>query len=269
MTPAEITAAITQSQNLENDALTANNGGRPNEAKKLYNEAGNALMPVMEFLSDPSVKGEQAVRLVNLKLRGGKLKKAIAIAQQHVSQNSIPDISRATLTGLIQEITARQTEIQMQQRNRNGGGAMFNNTHAVNFFAPIAGRILALPSDHLQTNLALALQASILIDTDNAPPQPYSPARIAQDFGLPIAVQRQYNICLTKDTALEFMNQLGIALTQDKVRRQFTEKKYQKLFDRPISTDGKRPYVFTYAEVLHMQELATMLPFPTGLGHLL
>jgi hypothetical protein len=135
--------------------------------------------------------------------------------------------------------------------------------------APISEQILRAPTDDLRRKLVLALESSLKIDRDHDPPQPFSPQRIAEDFGVPITVQRQYSICLTKDGAFKLMNQLNIALTRHKVRRQFTKQMYETLFHRPISSAGKKPYVFTHAEVLHMQELAITIPMPEELASLL
>jgi hypothetical protein len=132
--------------------------------------------------------------------------------------------------------------------------------------APIAREIMHATPPDLQRRLVRALKASIQIDTDHYPPQPFSPHRIAEDFGVPITVQRQYLICLTKDGAFKLMNQLNIALTQHKARRQFTRQMYESFFHRPISSAGRKPYVFTHAEVLHMQELAIILPMPEELA---
>ncbi len=257
----EIETAITISQTLEEYANQANSDGRNVEATGLFNQAADLLMPVMEHLTEPATKGRQAVRLVKLLFEAGKYTTAKETSESYVSQNSIPDISRSELENLISQIT---TLLPINRRSR-GKVVTDPIMHLANF----AEKILAASPLNFQQRLAHALNASIQIDVENDPPQPYSPSDIATDFGVPISIQRQYSICLTKDTALEFMNQLGIALTKDKLRKQFSERRYNELFGRPISSDGIKPFVFTYAEVLHMQELAIMIPFPSELNYLL
>jgi hypothetical protein len=95
-----------------------------------------------------------------------------------------------------------------------------------------------------------------------------SPSRIASDIGVPISTQRENSICLTKSEALEFLSRLGIAPRMG-FKRNLTKAKYERFFDRKISSDGGKPFVFTYAEILHFVEIEIYIPFPDSLRSLL
>jgi len=265
MTNTELKLAIAESRKIEEIAILENTRNGKEKAKNLFNDAANMLLPLMEDLTDAEAKGEQSVRIVELKFRAGRFTEARKIASEYLNQNSIHPSYRSSLEKLIISITV------LQPTNMRSRGIVLTDPEFdyAQILTPIAKGILCASTEDLQKKLARALNASIQIDKDHDPPKPFSPTKIAEDFGVPITVQRQYSICLTKDGALEFMTKLSIALTKHKMRRQFTRKMYESLFDRQISSAGKKPYVFTHAEILHMQQLELELPMPEELSSLL
>ena len=266
MTNTEIKLAIAESCKIEEFAVFENTRNGKGKAKNLFNDAANMLLPLMEDLSDAEVKGEQSVRIVSLKLRAGRFAEAKIIAAEYLNRSDILPTYRSSLKKLVSSINV------LQPPNMRSRGLVLTDPEFdyAPILTPVAKGILSASTVDLQKKLARALNASIQVDTDHYPPKPFSPTEIAEDFGVPITVQRQYSICLTKDGALEFMNKLSINLTKHKMRKQFTRRMYESFFDRQISTAGKKPYVFTHAEVLHMQELSTIeLPMPEELRSLL
>jgi hypothetical protein len=273
MEPLEV---INQSVTLEANAIAAQNGGNIDEAKRLFKSAGKTVWDIIDKIPDDSIRGEQVVRAVRLLNQAGERKRAKTIAQYSLNGNSIPLTSKDELRALINEITNAKTSTEIRNRGR---GALVEELSSgltpklLTITTPTrfsnVSDILSLPAQPLRAKCAKALQASFTLDVEHDPPAPKSPSQIATEFGVPISLQRQLGICLTKETAYEFMETLGVTPKQGKFYQNLAKKKYKEFFNREISSDGGKPFVFTYAEILHLQEIEALLPFPEELSELL
>jgi hypothetical protein len=253
--------------------------GKSSEKKRLYEEAANLVQQALPRISDTSERGNQALRVGNLLLQTGHPKRAKQSIQDLVEQNSLPTDSdfKVRVEALLTKI---KTFRQAKKRSTNPGVSPVTVNPEdssqplipknANVLDEVVTNILAIPVDveDLRRRLAQALEASISIDIEHNPPRPMSPSQIASDIGVPISTQRENAICLTKDDAFEFLSRLGISPRRG-FKRNLTKAKYEKFFDRKISGDGGKPYVFTYAEILHFVEIEIQIPFPDSLSSLL
>jgi hypothetical protein len=252
----------------------------PSERRRLFKEAANLVQQALPNIPDLSERGNQALRIGNLLLQAGRPKKAKQVIQELVERNSLPDDDdfQGRVETLLIELTNITTIREAKNRSTNPGVSPVtinpdNPSQLVipqnpNILDELAAKILAVPLEDLRRRLAQALQKSISIDIEHSPPRPMSPSEIASDIGIPISTQRQNSICLTKNEAFEFLSRLEIAPKRG-FKRNLTKAKYEKFFGRKISSDGGKPYVFTYAEILHFVELDINIPFPDVLRSLL
>ena len=250
------------------------------EKKRLYKESANLVQQALPSIPDTLERGNQALRIGNLLLQAGSPKKAKKLVQDLVEQNSLPIDGdfKVRVGGLLAQLTNITTIREASIRRTNSGVSPVKinpdnpsqsvTPENVNVLNAVVSRILAIPVKELQRKLAMALKVSILVDIEHNPPRPMSPSQIASDIGVPISTQREHGICLTKDEAFEFLSRLGISPRRG-FRRNLTKAKYESFFGHQISSDGGKPYVFTYAEILHFVEIEINIPFPDSLLSLL
>ena len=266
-------------QSAEREA-TAEASEEPSERKRLFKEAVNLVQQALPRIPDTSERGNQALRIGNLLLQAGRPKKAKELVQNLVKQNSLPTDSdfKVRVEDLLTQLTNITTLHEAKRGSTNPGVSPADVNpddpsqpvipQNPNILDKVVAKILAVPVEDLRRRLAQALEASISIDIEHNPPRPMSPSQIASDIGVPISTQRENAICLTKDDAFEFLSRLGISPRRG-FKRNLTKAKYEKFFDRKISGDGGKPYVFTYAEILHFVEIEIQIPFPDSLSSLL
>jgi tetratricopeptide (TPR) repeat protein len=246
---------------------------------KLAAEFAEQALEAMPENVDPANRGTQAVRAVNLRLQARQRKQARQLAQFWLDRNSLPDSYVRELRNLVTGITNQRTSSEARRRSKNSGGSSpvvdptMNPTEPIaptntSILDEVASRILALPEIELQRQCARALEASIRLDIEHDPPRPTSPSQIATDIGVPISLQRRLGICLRKEDAFEFLNRLRVAPQRNFFRR-LTNSTYAKFFGRRVSGDGGKPYVFTYAEILHFEKIETQIQLPPNLESLL
>ena len=250
------------------------------EKKILYKEAANLVQQALLSIPDTSERGNQALRIGNLLLQAGRPKTAKKFVQDLVEQDSLPTDGdfKVRVEGLLTQLTNITTIREAKKISTNLGVSSVTVNpedssqplipQNPNILDKVVAKILAVPVEDLRRRLAQALEASISIDIEHNPPRPMSPSQIASDIGVPILIQREDGICLTKDEAFKFLSRLGI-LPRRGFKRNLTKAKYEAFFERKISSDGGKPYVFTYAEILHFVELEIHLPFPDSLSSLL
>lgn len=134
-----------------------------------------------------------------------------------------------------------------------------------NALITVASHLIALGSGELQHICINALKASITLDLESLPPSPASPEQISEEFGINLRLMHQLGICITKRDVYDFLNSLGIPSSRYRISRKITRHAYESFFDRNISCIGKKPCVFTYAEVLHFEEIKIQLELPASL----
>jgi hypothetical protein len=268
---------ISRSEELEAEA-NAIADSETDRKKNLYGQAANNVVKVLSSIPDDAIRGTQVVRAVRLLQNAGQQKKSREVAQSWLGRNSLPQTSLNDLRKLIivstNNITVREakrrrisTNELMTDPNSTPGQAVSPTIQGL--FATVEANILALPVPSFQQICVRALQASVRLDIEHDPPQPSSPNEIATDVGVTIRVQRQLGICLTKDDAFDFLERLGVRPKKSSFNRQLTKGSYKKFFGRDISSDGGKPYVFTYAEILHLEGIEPLLTLPQILEDLL
>lgn len=263
---------LRQSKAYEHLAIEAESYQLP-EAPRLFRLAAEAVQACLDNIPDAHVQSEQVVRAVKLFLKASKPTQAKVLAQLWVSNknllqqalnelyNSIPNLD---LT-VINSRTPIDTDLSVPI---NYSSEIVTSTER-DILRNVANDILALPEPDMKVICAHALAASILLDIDHDPPRPYSPRQIAEEFGVRLEVQRELGICLTKESALEFLERLRIAPKKGSFYRRLSDQGYRYVFDRAPSSIGKKPLVFTYAEILHFEDITFRLQFPPVLQHLL
>jgi hypothetical protein len=287
---------ISRSEELEAEA-NAIADSETDRKKDLCGQAANNVLKVLSSIPDDAIRGNQAVRAVRLLQNAGQQKRSREVAQSWLGRNSLPQTSLNDLRNLIivstNNITVREArrrrlstnELTTDQNSTPGQAVdptsqgLFTTVEAnilalvsptsQGLFATVEANILALPVPSFQQICVRALQASVRLDIEHDPPQPSSPKEIATDVGVTIRVQRQLGICLTKDDAFDFLERLGVRPKKSSFNRQLTKGSYERFFRRDISSDGGKPYVFTYAEILHLEGIEPLLTLPPVLEDLL
>ncbi len=244
--------------------------------KSLCGRAGSSVETALPGITDDAVRGTQAIRAVQLLQRSGQQKRARELAQYWLGKNSLPQTNLDDLKSLIivstNDITVREAKrrrISPKIELMTPNGTSLVSPINQNLFSTVEANIVALPLPNFQKTCVQALQASILLDIEHDPPQPSSPSQIADEFGVAIRIQRQLGICLTKNDAFDFLARLGVRPQKSSFNRQLTKGTYERFFNRDISSDGGKPYVFTYAEILHFEGIEPLLELPQPLRDLL
>ncbi len=246
--------------------------------KSLYGRAGSSLEAALPEITDDEVRGNQAVRAVQLIQRSGQQRRAIELARYWLGKNSLPQANLDDLKSLI-IVSTNDITVREAKRRRISPNTEFMTPNSTSdglvsptnlgLFSNVEADILDLPVPNFQKTCVQALQASILLDIEHDPPQPSSPSEIADEFGVAIRIQRQLGICLTKNEAFDFLERLGVRPQKSSFNRQLTKGTYERFFNRDISSDGGKPYVFTYAEILHFEGIEPLLELPIALQNLL
>lgn len=257
------------------------------ERKELYDEAARLLRNVLEHIQDRSILGREVIHACKLFISAGNPENAISLAQDWSERNGyLPGIVLEELNTIIHDQNNRiqnnndrtNREINNRRTSHNepalvatpsdSPSAIVTSTNS-DILQYVSDNILALPEPDFRINCARALVASILVDIEHDPPQPYSPVQIAVGFGVTLEVQRRLGICLTKKSALEFLELLKIAPKKGNFNRRLSKRGYENVFGRDPSSIGNKPYVFTYAEILHFEDITFRLQVPTALQNLL
>jgi hypothetical protein len=275
---------ISLSERLEAEA-NALSESETESQKDIYRLAAENAARALHNIPDDSIRGIQAVRAVRLFQNAGQQKRSRKLAQSWLGENSLPQTSLNDLRNLIivstNNITVREanrrgtsTNELMTDPNSTPRQVASPNSQLVrpinqSLFATVEANILSLPVLSFQKICIEALQESIRLDIEHDPPQPSSPSEIADEFGVSIKIQRQLGICLTKTDAFDFLERLGVRPQKSSFNRQLTKGTYEKFFHRVSSSDGGKPFVFTYAEILHFEGIETLLELPASLVNLL
>ncbi len=127
-------------------------------------------------------------------------------------------------------------------------------------------KILNHPLVEFRRTLARALAESLRLD-HRYPPRPLSPMDISGHFDIALSRQLDFSIILTRRMAVDFLNALGRKTSLTMLKRRYNAKSYRDFFGRGICQVGDS-YVFTYAEILHMEKLDVHLKLSDVLAQL-
>lgn len=253
--------------------------GKFKDAKRLFKLSADDAIEAIEVHGEDNVEqlGQLIIKAVLLRLRSGQYSKSMQLAQQWIARNLLPD---DVVGQLREQIVRAANEITKSEAKKRAIGDTVpvtsddspeNNPEqqpgfvrsTVNVLEDVVNEIAQLNSEALQQQCLAALRLSITLDIDHYPPEPKCPKEIyEEDVGVSLDLLKKLNIVLTKDAAFEFLTKLGIAPKKSKFRRNLTADSYEKFFNRKVSKIGKKTLVFTYAEILHMENLTIQLDIP-------
>lgn len=102
-----------------------------------------------------------------------------------------------------------------------------------------------------------ALRYSALGD-GGEPPKTYSPLEIESETGIPLHVQYEFFIVVSKDRALDFLAGLGYSPQKAAFKKRTTEQAYKKTFGKTPAKVGNK-LVFSYLEILRLEKLTMLI----------
>lgn len=120
----------------------------------------------------------------------------------------------------------------------------------------VAKALEQLSTDEQKTAFAKAMAMSVKINgREGEIPKPCSPKLIELECRFNIKRQGEYGIALTKNGAIEFLQDFGITeLSASGFKKRHTRAAYENKFDRLAPFVGKNSLACTYAEWLHLED---------------
>jgi hypothetical protein len=109
-----------------------------------------------------------------------------------------------------------------------------------------------------------AMYMSVKLNKRSTSPPPCSPFDIEKECGFNLKAQKNYDIIISKDEAIRFLEDFGVRITQTTFKKTYTADKIAEKLGRPVAKIGISPHC-TYAEWLHLENF----PFEPQLPQIL